>query len=699
MISRMQIAKACVSRANRGWALQCPAVLLLALIAGCMGSQESTDSLSQAKPASDSAQKDAAPSAPGAIEEVRRSLSASATTSVAAKPDRMPVEIPISPRIGADGSKPPSALIAPPKSDVSLSSGTMVSDTPEIPRNPLRDRSGGATPSRPETPVQTAPGPEAVPVAASSGTASVVGPAIVEPAPKVQISPEIKLKSSGSPELVPKTAKHSGVPFDFIKENGPLFADWPQPKVALVMTGRQDGYLEPCGCAGLERMKGGMSRRYTMFKTLRASGWPLPTKGSAEQQPGGSAGWPVVGLDVGGIAKGFGKQAELKFQFALLGMRKMEYNAITLGTTDLQLPPEEVLALIAPVNNQKSPFVCGNVALFQFDETLLPRTQIIKTGFKTLGITSVLGKQYRTQINNGAIHYVDPEGLVKAAIPMLKQKFNADYLILLAHASKAESIALAEKFPDLNLVVTSGGEAEPPAQAQKLNGGKTLLIEVGEKGMYAVTVGLFDDPKKPFLYQRVTLDSRFAGSPDMIKLMAAYQDQLKDLGLSGLGIHTLPHPAKATSGRFVGTEACKSCHEESYRIWKKTPHSRAFASLKTAVPPRNFDPECISCHVVGWHPTKFFPYESGYLSEKQTPKLLNVGCEDCHGPGELHTNAETNGTAEEKKKYLKTVAISKEEAADSNSKKQNCYSCHDLDNSPDFDFKIYYPIIEHHEKE
>ena len=134
----------------------------------------------------------------------------------------------------------------------------------------------------------------------------------------------------------------------------------------------------------------------------------------------------------------------------------------------------------------------------------------------------------------------------------------------------------------------------------------------------------------------MTLDSRFPASPKMIALMAAYQGQLKDMGLSGLGIRPLPHPLKRFNGDFVGTDACTNCHEESYRVWKKSPHSHAFATLKNVNPPRNFDPECISCHVVGWHPTKFFPYQSGYLSEKETPKLINVGCEDCHGPGQLH---------------------------------------------------------------
>ena len=165
----------------------------------------------------------------------------------------------------------------------------------------------------------------------------------------------------------PRTNKNSGVPFDPIKDNGPIFVDWPKPKLALVITGNQEGYLEPCGCAGLDRMKGGMSRRYSLFRQLRK------TKG-----------WPVVGIDVGNIAKGFGKQAELKFQIAVNAMSEMHYISATLGLTDLHLPTAEVMALTMPADaKKKTIFVCGNVGLFAFDETLLPRTQLIAAGFKT----------------------------------------------------------------------------------------------------------------------------------------------------------------------------------------------------------------------------------------------------------------------------------------------------------------------------
>jgi hypothetical protein len=292
---------------------------------------------------------------------------------------------------------------------------------------------------------------------------------------------------------------------------------------------------------------------------------------------------------------------------------------------------------------------------------------------------------------------LDPQVALAKVVPAMKAK--ADYLILLAYATKEESIELAQKFPDFNLVVTAEGGEEPPDRFTPIPGSKVQLVEVGKKGMSAIVIGIYDDARQPLRYQRVPLDSRFAASSDMKALMAAYQGQLQTLGLAGLGIRVQPHPQQKTNGRFVGSDKCLSCHEVSYAIWKKTPHFKAFQSLAQADPPRNFDPECVSCHVVGWHPTRFFPYASGYLSQEKTPNLVNVGCENCHGPGEEHVAAESVNDKVRQAKAQKDVRITKEESANPNSPKQHCYSCHDLDNSPDFDFNTYYPLIEHHEKE
>ena len=490
----------------------------------------------------------------------------------------------------------------------------------------------------------------------------------VPPAPIQQTKPP-----AAKPPSKLTTGKDSEAPYDPIKENGHIFVEWPKPKLALVITGMEDGYIEPCGCAGLDRMKGGMGRRYSFLQEYRKKGWPL------------------LVLDVGGIAKGFGRQAELKFQTLVEGKVKMGYDAIAFGTNELKLPAGELVSVAAGVNGCPGIFMAANVGLLGKPGEIAPTHRIIDAGGMKVGVTAVLGSEYQKEINNPEVEMTDPAAALEHIVPELKK---ADYRILLAHATLAESIALAKRFPEFNVVVTSSGPEMPPPQAQRVRGTQTLVLSVGHKGMAVVVLGLFDDPSVPFRYQRVPLDSRFPIAPEMKMLMAAYQDQLKAIGFEGLGLRPVPHPMSEIGGRFVGSAKCESCHEESYEVWKKSRHAHAYETLATLDPPRNHDPECLSCHVVGWHPTSYFPYVGGYESKEKTPKLINTGCENCHGPGEKHCAAELGNNEKIQEKYRKACVVTKEE-----SMKRQCATCHDLDNSPDFDFETYYPDIEHKEEE
>ena len=459
--------------------------------------------------------------------------------------------------------------------------------------------------------------------------------------------------------------------FDPLKVNGPIFVDWPKPKLALLISGRLDGYLEPCGCAGLDRMQGGLSRRHSLVRDLRRK-----------------RGWEVVGLDVGGMVKGYGRQAELKFQITVNAFRQLGYQAIGLGKSDLKNRATELLSVVA---GEESPFHSANVGVFGFDAGFTNTFKIVEAGGLRIGITSVLGTSWQGEVSNSDIELADPETKLAQVLPQLK---NCDMLILLAHADMAESVALAKKFPEFGIVVTAGGADEPPEKVDKVND-DTLLVEVGTKGMNVIVLGLFDDPKTPYRDQRVPLDSRFAASADMRDLMTQYQDQLRKDGFAGLGIRKKPHPQSEVFGQFVGSKKCESCHEGSYMAWKKTGHAKAFETLVGAPVPRQFDPECISCHVVGWYPNKHFPYESGFWSRAETPHLMGVGCENCHGPGEKHIDAENGGDLALQETLQKEMTVTVEQARDSSA--HWCINCHDGDNSPDFNFEEYWPKIEHHD--
>jgi hypothetical protein len=527
-----------------------------------------------------------------------------------------------------------------------------------------------------ESPIESKPASAPVtaqPAPRIGGTATV--------GPKDTLPPTPRAKPSTKVRRRPATAKNSGEKFDPIKVNGAIFKDWPKPKAAIAITGMERGYIEPCGCAGLEWMKGGMSRRYSLFKELREN-----------------RGWPLVALDLGGMAHGRNAEAEIKFRTLAesKSAKKMGYAAIGFGAEDLMLSPSELVLAAGEADGKPSPFISANVGLFGFNQHVTQTSRVVEAGGTRVGVTAILGKQFMKEVekaltDKSQIEMIDPETALKKIVPDLKR--NSDYMVLLANATREEAVELARKFPEFDAVVASDDSDMPLDRMERVDKSKTLLITVGRKGMYVVVLGLYDDKDEPVRYQRVALDSRFPPSKEMKQLMANFQEQLKAMGFKELGLRPVPHPLAEQNGRFVGSKKCESCHEKSYEIWKKSGHSKAYETLVDLDPPRQFDPECVSCHVVGWHPTKFFPYVGGFMSAKETPRMLNVGCEDCHGPGENHVRAELGSNEELQKRYRKAVVITKEQ-----SKKEQCISCHDGDNSPDFNFDLYWPLVEHYER-
>jgi hypothetical protein len=566
-------------------------------------------------------------------------------------------------------------------------SGTKPSaDEPNLPRkSPVDEFQRPAAPP-PSIPLPKPKQEPIEPPATVPPPAKMPGPVAAEPARPIA-SPSAVPATPAAPAAAtaaaaaklrtpPSPSNKSKIPFNPIRENGAIFDGWSRPRAALVITGMEHGYLEPCGCAGLERMMGGMSRRDTFFRQLRGKQWP--------GEP-----LPVVGLDVGGLALGFGRQTEMKFQILVDSKQKMGYQAIAFGADDLRLPAAD---LLSAAGGDAGRFVSANVGLFGFASKSTPTSRVVEIGGIKIGVTAVFGRTYQKDIHNDMIEMSDPAVALGKIVPELKSK--ADYLVLLAHATSDESKALAKKFPEFRFVVTSDGPQLAPKDPETIEGTKTWLIKVGQKGMNAIVLGLYDDPRDPFRYQRVPLDSRFPPSADMKLLMAAYQDQLKMIGFADLGYRPAHNPRAETNGAFLGSKKCESCHEISYNIWKKSKHAKAYETLQKADPPRNFDPECVSCHVVGWHPTQYFPFKGGFDTLEKTPHLTGVGCENCHGPGEKHVDAELRNNEALQEKYRKVMVVTKEE-----SKKRQCSSCHDIDNSPQFNFDAYWPVIEHKEKE
>ncbi len=467
----------------------------------------------------------------------------------------------------------------------------------------------------------------------------------------------------------------------FDEKNQLIAKDWPKPQALLFFTGQQHGYIEPCGCTGLENQKGGLNRRDTLLGQFR------------------DRGWDVVPMDVGNFERRLGRQAEIKLQTTVDALKDMQYRAVTLGEDDLRLSSAHLLSLTATEGKTETPFVSANA--YVLIEEYMSKYKIIEVGGRKIGVTAVLGDEFREKLkSNDEIITMPAAESLKPVLAKLKKE--CDYTVLLAHTTLEESQALAKEVQGFDLIVTAGGYPEPPFQLETVQGSDSKLAQVGAKGMYAVVVGLYADKDQPVRYQRIALSSQFKDSPRMLDRFAQYQKQLETLGLSGLGVREAIHP----SGRqFVGSEKCGDCHTKAFEVWKNSEHFTATESLvkppndRSAIP-RHFDPECLSCHVTGWNPQNYYPYATGFTSLQATPLLTGNGCENCHGPGSAHVAAE-NGDVQADQAMLKQ--LQEQMRLPLSEARQRCLECHDHDNSPEFGhegaFEEYWKQIAHSGKD
>ena len=124
--------------------------------------------------------------------------------------------------------------------------------------------------------------------------------------------------------------------------------------------------------------------------------------------------------------------------------------------------------------------------------------------------------------------------------------------------------------------------------------------------------------------------------------------------------------AQAEPKGYVGTEACKGCHEKEYTSFsthsKMSTSFKGIARMKKGLTGEEMK-KCYECHTTG------YGKPGGFRSEAETPGFKNLGCEACHGPGSGHASS---GDPKEIKRHLDT---------------KDCEACHAKDRVAAFNYK------------
>jgi hypothetical protein len=452
-----------------------------------------------------------------------------------------------------------------------------------------------------------------------------------------------------------------------------LFANWPAPAGALIITGEQIGYLEPCGCTAGQ--KGGLARRLDLIEKLKAQGWQL------------------VRIDLGSLINdpnthGGPEETKARFEYALKALEMMDYDAVALSASDLKIGVGE--AVIRMINAGEKPrFVCANVLPNQANDLglggkLVPSVRAAAGPVK-VGITAVLAPESFEALQDPektiALDQHDAHEAVGKVLADLERDTHIQILMVQGPPDAAREYARAH--PGFEILVATSLSADPVKDDEVMNEGRTHILSVGKKGQYVGVLGLFQDPKQKFRYKRLELGPKFNNKTEAMRKLIDedFQDDLRRRDV----LHSFPRlnyafGAERTEAKYVGAETCKECHAGTYAKWASTGHARGYEGL-TKDPKRNreFDADCVRCHTTG------FAYNGGFVTAEETRNLKGNQCENCHGPGSLHA-ASPDDTA-----LRKAMARS----AGDFDRNHRCLECHTEDDSPHFEFPIYYGKIAH----
>ena len=409
-------------------------------------------------------------------------------------------------------------------------------------------------------------------------------------------------------------------------------------ELLIIYSGNALGELKPCGC-DKEEDQGGIERRMSYLKQT------IP------QEPN------TLLVDLGDNFKESTRQGKLKAQTMMKALAQMNYDAITLGDKDLLYGNEFLNSL------PNIPWVAANL---QLEGVALPASRIktLANGLKVLVIAVADPGLFYTSSDSN-IKVSDPLTAFQRELDAARKQESPDLTVVLTHMPREKGISFLD-LPGVDIVINGHIEKDSDlidmTPVQKV--GK-IFVQPGPLGqkMGELRVRIHPSGEKTFQQKMVRLGSKAPMDPDMTQLYDAYNAEVEELFMA-----TLAAKRKQKQNRVYATDqTCLTCHSKEHNVWSKTGHGRAYEALQKVN--KSFDPECLTCHTVG------FGKPGGFISEIDTPELKNVQCEMCHGARLAHSQNPQGGFAQE----AKTA----------------CGKCHVKKHSPKFNFSRYWPRIRH----
>jgi Cytochrome c554 and c-prime len=420
-------------------------------------------------------------------------------------------------------------------------------------------------------------------------------------------------------------------------------------ELSLYFTCDVDGRLVPCGC--FTGQYGGLTR--------------LKTALDREAPP------DAILVDVGDAIAGNEDFHFLEYQYLLKAFAALKYEAVNVGQREARLPAKRLRELrkTSPV-----PILSANLLDKASRRPLFEPFRLVRRGDVTIALIGLVDPNGLGDDLDPALEVAGMESTLARVLPEARRQ--SDFIILLAFTDEASLARLAREFYELNLIL--GGKVSQPSQELKKENRSYIYFTTNESRALGFLRLLLvrGEPVKIVQHAIRLLHDQIPQDQAFQELARAYREEIRHTRLAVDDPATLQAdmiPGVRTLATYTGSRACLECHPSAARVWEHSGHARAFAALQELK--ADADPVCIECHTVG------FTSLSGYRREYGASKLVNVGCESCHGPGSLHVRQEEGD---------KTVSFKYRPLAAG-----DCQKCHYGEFSRPFLWSKFWPPIKH----
>jgi hypothetical protein len=259
----------------------------------------------------------------------------------------------------------------------------------------------------------------------------------------------------------------------------------------------------------------------------------------------------------------------------------------------------------------------------------------------------------------------DPVVAAKRIVPEARRR--ADLVIVLAYGRMDEVIRIAREVPGIDVVIAGTGDMFTPP----LRFGETLVAFtpfetrfLGELRFYRNDQGKFSTRER-----FISLDAGVGDDQTALKVAAdVTAANLKAYKDNQAALSAWSSNSAGGNGVSASSTACAQCHAAQYFKWANSRHARASDIL--ALKQTESDASCLACHASGL-------LKAGSLAQGEIPKLTNVQCEQCHGPGAAHIAKPAKG-------YGRVGNL-----------RELCSGCHTSQTSPRFEVQTYWERIKH----